>query len=554
LVTDRFGSYGLVGVMIWSPTDQSLEVDTFLLSCRVLGRGVEHQMLAHLGKIALQRGLDHVSLRLRASPRNQPALNFLQKIAGPLHQNFRTDGVYLHRMQARVAAALRFNADAVLPHQIHTGAQADALIQSQGSFRAARPKFSQCRRIALEAVDISRILLAIEEKMRKPAERQTLYVAPRTESEKLLCKIWQEGLHRERVGVKDNFFALGGNSLLAVRLFAEAEKQTGRKLPLVTIFQAPTVEHLAQVIGRPSRTDNSSIMAIQPQGSRPSLFLVHGAGGDLLWGYANLAPHLGADQPVYGLTSQAWDGAEEFATIEVMAARYVEAVQQVQPHGPYYLGGYCFGGNVAYDMARQLHAKGEETALVALVDCAPANCGYQVMPWWQPAFGLKFARNLFYWLADFAKHKPEERREFIRRKARTWRRKLLRKCSWAARSKSATDVDLEEVIDLSKIPEEQLRLWQLHLNALEQHVSRPYAGRVTLFRTRGQPLFCSLEEDFGWGKLATGGVDIRLVPGSHETIFMEPAVQPLAKEVKACIVEATVVQHVQQCGTGRTVP
>lgn len=197
-------------------------------------------------------------------------------------------------------------------------------------------------------------------------------------------------------------------------------------------------------------------------------------------------------------------------------------------------------------MARQLRARGEEVALVALLDCAPANGSYEILPWWRPGFAFKFMRNLYYWLADFSKLKTETRREFVARKARVWRRKLARKFSWKSRTKPGTEVDLEEVIEVSKFPENELQLWQRHLNALAVHVSRPYPGRVTLFRTRGQPLFCSLEEDFGWGKLAAGGVDIRLVAGAHESIFTEPAVQHLAAELKASIAEATAAQKTNQ--------
>src|SRR6185437_10037837 len=104
----------------------------------------------------------------------------------------------------------------------------------------------------------------------------------------------------------------------------------------------------------------SCLIPIHSQGTRPPLFLIHGAGGDVLWGYANLAPHLGDDQPVYGVKSRALDGSDEFPSIEEMAGHYIEQIRTLQPQGPYYLGGYCFGGNVAYEMARQIEARGEK--------------------------------------------------------------------------------------------------------------------------------------------------------------------------------------------------
>jgi thioesterase domain-containing protein len=220
-----------------------------------------------------------------------------------------------------------------------------------------------------------------------------------------------------------------------------------------------------------------------------------------------------------------------------MATFYIDQLRLVQKEGPYYLGGYCFGGNVAYEMARQLEKRGEEVALVALLDAAPSNGSYERMKWHDPAYAFKFAVNLRHWLGDFARAKPEDRREFVFRKARAIRRKISRKI--LPGKKGAAPVDLEEIIDLTKFPQHELKLWQIHLDALVKHVSRPYRGRVTLFRTRGQPLFCSLDSDFGWGELVKGGVDVRIIPGSHESIFMEPAVKSLADELKTCLVETS---------------
>jgi thioesterase domain-containing protein len=258
------------------------------------------------------------------------------------------------------------------------------------------------------------------------------------------------------------------------------------------------------------------------------LFLVHGAGGDVLWGYANLAAHLPADQPVYGIKSRGQARREEFETLEAMAACYVKEVRAFQPQGPYYLGGYCFGGNVAYEMSRQIKAQGEEIALLLLLDSAPANAGYERIVWWRPSYSLKFVRNVTYWLQDFGELPAKDRRRFIVRKGRSFARKIARKLT--GHRAAAENVDLEEVIDPAHFPENELKLWKTHLHALEQHVQQKYAGPVVLMRTRGQPLISSLEEDFCWGKLASG-VDVCRIPGSHEAIFMEPHVRWLAGQL-----------------------
>ncbi|HEX3988692.1 MAG TPA: thioesterase domain-containing protein, partial [Verrucomicrobiae bacterium] len=387
-------------------------------------------------------------------------------------------------------------------------------------------KFSKSRAIALDSFDISKIHERIERQQGFRPSAGTANIAPGTETERKLCELWQRLLRIERVGIEDDFFKLGGHSLLAVRLFAEIEKLTGRKLPLVTIFQAPTIRQLAAIIDTESPHETDTIlMPIQPNGSKPPLYLVHGAGGDVLWGYANLVAHMPPDQPIFAIKSLGQSGKVEYQPLEEMAARYLEAVKARQPDGPYYLGGYCFGGNVAYEMARQLKSKGEEVALVALLDTAPANAGYEKVCWWHPEFIGQFTRNFYYWTEDFRALEVRDRRRFVTRKLRT----LARKFAAAIGLKpSQTSVDLEEVIDPAHFSEHELKLWEIHLRALESHVQQPYSGHVTLFRTRGHPLLSSFAPDLRWGGLAADGVTMNLIPGSHENIFMEPNVQALA--------------------------
>ncbi|HUD83564.1 MAG TPA: thioesterase domain-containing protein, partial [Candidatus Saccharimonadales bacterium] len=247
---------------------------------------------------------------------------------------------------------------------------------------------------------------------------------------------------------------------------------------------------------------------------------------------ANLVAHMEPDQPVYAIKSRGQTGLEEFEQLEEMAAFYVREARSLQPAGPYFLGGYCFGGNVAYEMARQLQAAGQEVALVALIDSAPANAGYETVAWWRPDFSYRFARNLYYWLGDFKHIGWRDRRRFIARKLRAAGRSAKR--LFRANEKPA--VDLEQIIDPAHFPESELKLWRIHLRALGAHRQQPYPGNVTLFRTRGHPVLSSFAEDFRWGKLA-GAVAIRRIPGSHERIFMEPHVKALALSLTAALAE-----------------
>jgi thioesterase domain-containing protein/acyl carrier protein len=431
-----------------------------------------------------------------------------------------------YRLPADAAAAVAFTpADSSPEPRSHQ-------TNAAPSVRTTSPaRFSLCRWIAEEANEPTRLLQLLEQKAKAGARPSADYAQPRTELEQKLCQTWEELLRLEKVGVNDDFFALGGHSLLAVRLFANVEKLLGVALPIVTIFQAPTVAQLAKVISAQSGRTSSRLVPIQPNGSRPPLFLIHGAGGDILWGYANLARQLNPAQPIYGIQARTADGVKDFGTLEEMAAAYLSEVRAFQPKGPYYLGGYCFGGNVAYEMARQLRDQGDEAALVALLDCAPSNTGYEEVQWWRPSFPFKFARNFSYWCDDFFKLKPQERRNLIQRKLGTLRRKFARR--WRG-SHDDDAVDLDEVIDVRQFPSEELKLWQAHLQLLVRHVSQPYDGDVVLFRTRGHPLFSSFEWDFGWGRLARG-VAVKFVPGSHENIFMEPNVASLARVLEPCL-------------------
>ncbi len=546
-VKDRFGDYGLVGVVIGSTRGAMLDVETFLLSCRVLGRGVEHAILAHLGKLARERGLEWVDVHYHRSQKNKPAHDFLESVGSQFCQA--QNGGFIYRFPAKVAAEIVFapesqsaesqNAKALNEAGAGTENAAGNRSTMNAAAAAATPgnTFRRYRGLALEANNAAKIHAVIEARAHTRSGKQSGYRPPETELQRQLCSIWEKLLHIDRVGLKDNFFELGGHSLLAVRLFAELEKLTGSKFPLVTIFQAPTVEQLAAVLGQnDSNRERSPIVPVQPNGNRPPLFLAHGAGGDVLWGYANLAKHLPGDQPIYGIKSRGQIGLEEFDRIEDMARYYIEEIRAFQSKGPYYLGGYCLGGNVAYEMARQLRAQGDEVALVILIDAFPSNAGYEKVTWWRPTFMYRFIRNFWYWLEDFREQTANERRRFFARKIRILGRKLLGKLR--NRQGDATEVDLEEVIDPTYFPEHELKFWEIHLRALTNHVEQSYPGTVTLIRTRGQPLLCSFAEDFCWGQLAQGGATIKHIPGSHENIFIEPNVKFLAEQLQASLAEA----------------
>ncbi|HTH49068.1 MAG TPA: amino acid adenylation domain-containing protein, partial [Candidatus Limnocylindria bacterium] len=204
------------------------------------------------------------------------------------------------------------------------------------------------------------------------------YVGPRDPVEARVAALWCEILGVSQVGVNDNFFDLGGHSLLAVRLSTAIERQFGRKLPVAILFQAPTVRSLAAwVSGNEETKPLGSLVPLQPLGTKPPLFLIHGWGGDV-YCFLSLSQELAPDQPVYGLQALGLEGkALAHSTLEQMAAHYVQEIRACQPEGPYHIGGHSLGGIFAYEVARQLLQLGERVPVLVLFDTVPAG----VIPW-----------------------------------------------------------------------------------------------------------------------------------------------------------------------------
>ncbi|KAF9566389.1 hypothetical protein EC968_003794 [Mortierella alpina] len=206
-----------------------------------------------------------------------------------------------------------------------------------------------------------------------------VYEEPRGAIENILASIWAEMLNIERVGRNDGFFVLGGYSLLAVRMISRVRAMLGLDLSLRTLFEAPTIAELApRLLATGVAHDESYdvLLPIKPQGSRPPLFCVH-PGTGLSWCYTGLSAQLDMDQPLYGLQARGLiDNGNMASSLDEMVLDYVDQIRRIQPHGPYHLLGYSFGGLVAHTMASYLEKQGEQVALVALMD---TRADYQTM-------------------------------------------------------------------------------------------------------------------------------------------------------------------------------
>ena len=209
-------------------------------------------------------------------------------------------------------------------------------------------------------------------KMNANRQQPSKAIAPNSELEITLVRIWSEVLNIKTIGIRDSFFDLGGHSLLAISLFNKIEQELGKNIPVSAIFQAPTIEELARYIEDESvyKQDKlgSLLVPLQPCGTKPPIFLVHGGAGEIYL-YRELAKHLDPDQPVYGIEPiGTYDCQTPLFTIEAMATRYIAEIKTLQPTGPYLLGGYCLGGQVVYEMTQILQKQGEQVKMLALID------------------------------------------------------------------------------------------------------------------------------------------------------------------------------------------
>ena len=318
-----------------------------------------------------------------------------------------------------------------------------------------------------------------------------------TDTERKLHLLWQKILIGTQPGRQDNFFNLGGNSLLAAQLIAGIQDTFSVELPIRTLFAAGTIAQLAQVIDtlpkNETRTKTSSALLVpfQSQGPKPPFFFVHGVSGRS-FGLGFFAPYLDEHQPYYGFVARGMDGAQlPHKTIQDMASDYATELKSVQPNGPYHLGGWCNGGVIAYEMAQQLLGKGDQIGRLILVDTVHPSLLRVPTPLLS---GYRMAKL-------------------------TARRTLMRAClsaelPWAQR--------LAE-----RIVHETIRRGVL------RYTPRRFSGRVTLIRSQVHPV--SDDPYLGWQQMAQDGVELRRVAGNHQYLMTRQHVVHAATELNVCL-------------------
>jgi amino acid adenylation domain-containing protein len=347
---------------------------------------------------------------------------------------------------------------------------------------------------------------------------------PRDEVERKLLRIWEEILGIDRIGTQDNFFDLGGHSLSALRMFVRLEQDLGIRLPIATLFQAPTVQGLSEIIRAGGRSaPRRSLVAIQPDGSRRPVFAVPGVGGNVLC-YHDLARFLPSDQPFYGLQSRGLDGTEKALNlVEDIAASFLAEVREVQPHGPYALIGTCMGGVVAYEMAQQLHLAGEKVDLLALLET------------WHPmaSFGRR-SRASAAAEALVSLIGSRLRLYFQELRLRSGRQQIA---YLFGRLKMLAQMTVRRDMfrgDRSEF--DQRAVTNANLVAFQRYKARAYPGRAVLFLAESRAMPAHDDPRLSWRQFLAGGAEIHTVPGRDSgSMLDEPHVQGLAKQLQGCI-------------------
>lgn len=340
----------------------------------------------------------------------------------------------------------------------------------------------------------------------RPLPTET-YVAPRDDTERALAALWSDVLDVDRVGLDDDFFILGGDSLAAATVFSALPEKLGVRLPLGALIDAPTIARLADKVRRRSSAAARNILvALSTEGALPPLFLVHGLYGNVLC-FRALAQALAPSQPVYALQAIGLTGEETPRDrVEDLAARYLAELEAVLPDGPILLAGYSFGGMVAWEMASRLLASGRDVGLVALVDAVSSMVHQSVAPFLhsvpirvQRADGRgeeHFALDVFV-SSPRGSTEPE---------------------AWALRPISS-DAHFAAVARAA-------------LTATRRYLPPRLDARVALLRARGGSSRLAYELRYGWGSLVDGSFCVHDVPGDHATILSPPWVASLAAALR----------------------
>lgn len=343
------------------------------------------------------------------------------------------------------------------------------------------------------------------------------FSGPTTRSEKTIAAIWQDCLGLDKIDVHSDFFELGGHSIIGVQVMARLEKETQNRLPLVALLKHPTVKKLAAYMDSEFITWDS-LVPLKPEGNKPALYIVHGANHNVLM-FNALAQKLDKDQPVYGLQSRGLNGVTEpHDSIDQMAADYISEIVASNPEGPYALGGFSYGGIVAYEMARQLLAQGKQVTILAQFDTYVYPSYYYTNPFVKNVLGTLFQMGKIVYLSFnmFASKK-----HFLRRKELL----KIQISGLFLKLKHGKEKQYEMQFNVP------YKMEHNHAIATKAYNITPQDIVIDLFRAQEEINFVHDHDLLGWRKI---GKSIRkhMVPGNHVDMFEKPHVDALAKSLQ----------------------
>jgi len=352
----------------------------------------------------------------------------------------------------------------------------------------------------------------------KRAESDCDFAAARNETEARLTAIWESVLGVEHVGIYDDFWELGGHSISAVQMVALIEKHFGNSIPLATLLKAPTIAQLADALHQQGTWEReSALVAIEPGGSLPAIFCVHGHFGEVLF-YRPLSRLLGPQQPFFAL--QGVDSSAIHESIEAKAKDYLIAIRKVRPRGPYYIAGYCFGAMVAFEIAQQLQCGGEEVAFLGLF------MGRDPVLSLPAKLFRKVDHFIGQWRALGAKVALKQMAMSLSTKAKTR--------IWEGSYRLCRNV-APALLPLFK------NIQGMNVQAAKRYVPRIFPGRMTVFLSGAVwPGFQLNPRQDLYGMDAVH-VDFRMIPGDRDSMMRDPFVQVLAEQLRKSLDTARAV-------------
>ena len=359
-----------------------------------------------------------------------------------------------------------------------------------------------------------------------PSRENLLPIPPRDELEQQLIQIWERALGIQPIGINDNFFDLGGHSLIALQLFTHIEQTWHKRLSWGVLFESPTIAELAEIIRQQTApvTDSPLVLLRAGTSKQPPLFCIHALGGTL-FNYYDLVRRLETDRAIYGLQSCGINGSQQpLDCVEDMASYYIKSLQTVQPQGPYLLVGYSFGGIVAFEMARQFAKLGERVDFLGLLDIKSPTVDKATM-------------SVKKWLGF---HYKKLRELQLKEQLEYCQEKIFYRVSIKSKgdAQGYKDVVAKRLSAFEMFEPELLNVLEANLQAAKDYQPQVYPGTATVFWCEYQSIYIDRYPDLGWGDLVADGVESIDIPGEHLSLLSEPHVRVLAEKLKLCLERA----------------